>query len=70
MVTIYNKISSVFSNNVFLFDFKNKKQKANTVRDANIFGFQIIPSYLPDKILGLNTKLITTTNDITLTIID
>ena len=70
MVTINNKISNSFSNNVFSSVLKNKKQKANAVRDASIFGFQIIPSYLPEKILGLITKLITTTKDMTLTIID
>ena len=44
------------SNLVFCLSLKNKTANAIELNEANILGFQTTPLYLPDKILGANTK--------------
>ena len=60
MSILFLKLSLLF--------FSSNIEKAITINDANIFEFQIIPLYLPEKILGSNNKLKITINKTKLTI--
>jgi len=57
---IKNKKSKKFSKFVFSSLLSNKKANPTTVKEASMFGFQIIPLYLVEKISGLINKPIIT----------